>query len=397
MQNLTTVFERFEKFNILLNPDKIQLGLSEVEYCGRTLNSEGMSFSKKKRDKVFDFDKPETQGQLKSFLGLTNYFRRHVPNYSEIANPLEKLTHGYDKRNKRKKIKWTAELNRSFTELQTAVGNCPRLYYHDEKSGDEVFLETDASDYGIGAYLFQVRYKNGKRYEYPICFISKSLNETERKWATIEKEAYAIFYAFQKFEHLIRDIHFVLRTDHENLTYINVNPKQKVQRWKLAIQHYDFDIEHIAGKDNIIADAFSRFCAKPLPTKIQATNTTTLADNIPIVIEPKPVPKVRFMTSSLNQLDVVNESQFEPIATSSIETGSLKSIMKHEEHSNVVLTPMIVTGSEPVIIDADETVNMVKVPTEVVSDKEQSQILSSEDIVVDNDIEESGDGCGKRN
>ena len=74
MQNLTTVFERFEKFNILLNPDKIQLGLSEVEYCGRTLNSEGMSFSKKKRDKVFDFDKPETQGQLKSFLGLTNYF-----------------------------------------------------------------------------------------------------------------------------------------------------------------------------------------------------------------------------------------------------------------------------------------------------------------------------------
>ena len=381
MDNLTTVFERFEKFNILLNPNKIQLGLSEVEYCGRTLNEEGMSFSKKKRDKVFDFDKPETQSQLKSFLGLTNYFRNHVPMYSVIAQPLEQLTHGYDKRNKRKKVKWTEELNRSFYELQTAVANCPQLYFHDEKSGDEIILETDASDYGIGAYLFQVRYVDGIRWEYPISFISKSLNETERKWATIEKEAFAIFYAFQKFEHLIRDIHFVLRTDHENLTYINVNPKQKVQRWKLAIQHYDFDIEHIAGKDNIIADAFSRFCTKPLPKKVQATSTTTLMDNKPIVIKPKSVPRVRFMISSLNQIGVVNEHQSEPIATSSIETGSLKSIMKQKEHSDVVLIPTILTESEPV--------SMIEKSDEDFSDKKRSHVLPSENLVVDNDIEGS--------
>ena len=75
----------------------------------------------------------------------------------------------------------------------------------------------------------------------------------------------------------MRDTQFVLRTDHENLTYIYVNPKQKVQRWKLAIQHYDFDIEHIADKDNIIADEFSRFCTKPPSNKSMSVEAKSTA------------------------------------------------------------------------------------------------------------------------
>ena len=81
----------------------------------------------------------------------------------------------------------------------------------------------------------------------------------ERKWFTIEKEAFAIFYALQKWEHHLRDVKFTLQTDHLNLTYVNSEPKQKVQRWKLAIQSFDFWIEHIPGHDNIVADGLSRF------------------------------------------------------------------------------------------------------------------------------------------
>ena len=67
-----------------------------------------------------------------------------------------------------------------------------------------------------------------------------------------------------KLERLLRDIHFTPRTDHKNLTFINTDFREKVKRWKLAIQHFDFDLEYIKGEINIEADGFSRLC--PLPS-----------------------------------------------------------------------------------------------------------------------------------
>ena len=78
------------------------------------------------------------------------------------------------------------------------------------------------------------------------------------------KEAYVIVYAFQKLEYVLRDMHFTLRTDHKNFLYINEDGSAKVRRWKLAIQEYNFDIEHIAGEENVAADAFSRLCERHL-------------------------------------------------------------------------------------------------------------------------------------
>ena len=139
--------------------------------------------------------------------------------------------------------------------LQDAIYSCPQLYFVDNTT----ILETDASQYGIEAYLYQIIDGNKR----PVAFMSKTLTTAELKWSTIEKEAYAIVFAFRKFEHLLRDVHFTLRTDHRNLTFLNIEAREKVKPWKLAIQHYDFSIEHIKGSDNIVADGFSRFCQFP--------------------------------------------------------------------------------------------------------------------------------------
>jgi hypothetical protein len=242
------------------------------------ISKDGITFSTKKREKVLDFDLPQSQQELKGFLGLCGYFRAHVPHYAELAEPLQVQLKAYDKR---KRIRWSDTSLSAFKSLQTAVANCPKLFFAREEGG-EVIVETDASDYGIGAYLYQ-RFDDGvdkagkpRFREVPIQFLSKSLSKQERRWSTIEKEAYAIFYSLQKWEHLLRDTKFLLRTDHLNLTYMNLNVKQKVQRWKLAIQGFDFDIEHIPGKQNIIADGFSRFCTKKLQV-----------DNLPEVAEEK--------------------------------------------------------------------------------------------------------------
>jgi len=138
--------------------------------------------------------------------------------------------------------------------MKKAICACPKLYFPNTTGA--VCLHTDASDYGIGAYLFQIV----DEVEQPVAFLSRSLKKEQLRWSTPEKECYAIFLSFEKFKHLIQHIKFTLRTDHKNLTYLNLAGSDKVMRWKLLIQQYNFDIEHIPGKDNIVADCMSRLC-----------------------------------------------------------------------------------------------------------------------------------------
>lgn len=149
----------------------------------------------------------------------------------------------------------------AFYDVREAIEACPTLFFLNDT--DEIYLLTDASDYGIGAYLFQTV----EGVEKSIRFMSHSLSEVEGRWSTIEKECYAIFRAFQDMEYLIRDRRFHLLTDHRNLVFMS-NPSgtkgtsEKVLRWRLAIQAYDFDVDHIKGKDNKVADDVSRLVGR---------------------------------------------------------------------------------------------------------------------------------------
>lgn len=263
LERLKIVFDRLEKFNITLNPDKCKFGMDKVEYVGHTIDETGLHFSDEKLEGVANFPIPTTHKQLKSFLGLISYFRDHIENHSTLVHDLQQMITSYCKN---KKLVWTEQNTQLFFQIRDKVANCPKLFFVDEHS--PIVLCTDASNYGIGAYLHQI--VDGK--EQPIAFISKSLTSKQLEWSTIEKEAYAIFFAFQKLEHLIRDTKFLLKTDHENLTFINTCSKEKVRRWKIAIQEYDFDIEHIKGVENIAADVFSRLCPYPEGTTEEEIN-----------------------------------------------------------------------------------------------------------------------------
>jgi hypothetical protein len=249
LSRLRQVFERFRKHNVSLNPDKCRFGLRSVEYVGHTIDETGLSFSTEKLDEVLQIEPPEHGKELRSFLGLASYFRDHIENLATIAKPLQDMLIDYDKK---RKLIWTPQSTKAFLAVKEAIRRCPKLFFMDDNA--PVYLHTDASDYGISGYLFQII--DGT--EVPIAFMSKTLSAEEVRWSVIEKECYAIVVAFRKFEYLIRDKHFTLRTDHKNLTYVNDPPSPKVRRWKITLQEYDFSIEHIPGKDNIAADAFSR-------------------------------------------------------------------------------------------------------------------------------------------
>ena len=254
LRNFETVLQRLKAYNVTLNPTKAEIGLSQIEYVGHTVDGNGITISEERRKHVLDVPLPKTAKDLKSFLGLVSYYRDHLQDHSTIVQPLYQCITPYIPRNK---VKWTKELERLFYQVQESVNKAPPLYFIDYNA--PVYLHTDASDFGIGAHLFQL--KDGK--ELPIAFLSKALNPTEIKWSVTEKECYAIFFALVKYEYLLRDIKFTLRTDHRNLTFLNESFQQKVKRWKIAIMHFNFDIEHIPGKDNVVADALSRLIKIP--------------------------------------------------------------------------------------------------------------------------------------
>ena len=111
---------------------------------------------------------------MRSFLGLSSQFRDHVKDYAKMAKPLhEAITD--NKKNSKSLIKWTPTLEAQFNLLQKKVATCPKLFFLDETS--PVVLQTDASNYGMGAYLYQL--VDGVKH--PIRFISRGFNNVELK------------------------------------------------------------------------------------------------------------------------------------------------------------------------------------------------------------------------
>ncbi len=148
--NLRKVFERMRKHKLTLNPKKCKFGLSTVQFVGHELSGETISFSLEKKRTVLDFPLPKTVKALHSFLGLANYFRSHIRNHSSKTAVLNKMI---SVGNKNKVLQWTTETIAAFENLKTDIANCPSLYFLDPDL--PVCLETDASDYGVGGYLFQ--------------------------------------------------------------------------------------------------------------------------------------------------------------------------------------------------------------------------------------------------
>ena len=274
LERLETVFKRFKKRNIFLKASKCKFGLPIVEYVGRTISKEGLSMSTKKINSVLDFPKPTVNTQLRSFLGLANYFKDFVPNHSNVVSPLFKMID--HSATKQTSLKWTKEGDAAFKTIQQLIADSPTLHFIHPTA--PIVLMTDASDYGIGGYLYQV-VDNIKQL---VALVSKALTSTQLAWSVIQKEAYAIFFCCTHLDAMLRDRKFTILTDHKNLTFIKQASNPMIVRWHLALQELDFDIQFVAGVDNEIADAMSRLCINNKPPK---TNEYILASiDTPYVI-----------------------------------------------------------------------------------------------------------------
>ncbi|GBG74629.1 hypothetical protein CBR_g19036 [Chara braunii] len=185
---------------------------------------------------------------MRSFLGMTGYYRNFVENYSIVAAPLTDLT-CLDT-----PWEWTERCEAAFRHLKHALTHYEVLKLPDP---DKPFIVTmDASEYGIGAVLAQ---HEGKKLR-PVEYMSKKMPSQKLAKSTYEKELYAVYKALTHWRHYLLGRFFILRTDHHTLRWMRTQPvlSDALKRWIEVIEQYDFEPQYIKGEYNKVADALSR-------------------------------------------------------------------------------------------------------------------------------------------
>ena len=280
---------------------------------------------------------PKSRKQVRSFLGLVNYYRDIVVRRSDISAPLTKLT------SNKVPFKWTNVEEEAFHKLKLAISKETMLNY---PNFSKVFeIHTDASDKQLGAVIAQ----EGK----PIAFYSRRLTSAQEKYTTTERELLAIVETLKEFRNILLGQKIIVHTDHQNLRYKNFNT-DRVMRWRLILEEYGPDLQYIQGKKNVVADALSRLqmenedsplTLKPMDEeecKLQMIdqNPAQLLNKMEIMESPKFPNKTR--QELFYQYQIANAIEDEEIEENPVDLShikqkqdqapSLKNLVKENKH-----------------------------------------------------------------
>lgn len=288
---LRVVLDRFREANLTINLSKSRFFRKQLKYLGYIVDENGLRTDPEKVRAIEEFPTPTCRKDVKRFLGTASYYRRFIKDFSTIAGPLNALT----STRKGKTFQWSAEAERAFIGLKTALMSAPVLSCPDF---DHPFaIHCDASDFGIGGTLTQTI--NGE--EHPIAYFSRSLTPCERNYSATEREALAVVNVVEHFRpYLEGSTQFKIYTDHASLKwFLNLkNPTGRLERWGCRLSPYNFIIEHRKGVDNVVPDALSR--AVQTAATVPATSDAWYLNIVKRCQEnPKTCPNFQFTNGKL--------------------------------------------------------------------------------------------------
>lgn len=251
IQRLEEVLNLCRDYGLEINFKKCQFLKRRVEFLGHVIENHEVSPSPAKVEALKKFKLPANLKELESFIGLANYFRKFVPNFSIIAKPLTDL------RKKGQKFEIKDEQIASFDAIKDALCKKPTLRIFNQRLETEV--HTDASMHGYGAVLLQRAPDDGCLH--PIYFMSKKTTDAEKKYSSYELEVLAIIEALKKFRVYLLGLHFKLVTDCNAFTKTleKKDLSTRVARWVLLLEEYDYEVEHRSGSQMRHVDALSRY------------------------------------------------------------------------------------------------------------------------------------------
>ena len=255
VEDVRKVLRRLNDAGLRINPDKCQFWQKKVLFLGHEVTEKGIQPDHSKVESIIKFEKPKLVKDLRRFLGMVNFYRRNIPHAANIQRRLQCLI-TTNKKNDKTVLKWTADAEQAFTDFKKALARAAILAHPHPNA--EIILSTDASDTAIGATL-QQKVHDRKQ---PLAFFSRKLSDTERKYATYDRELLAIFAAIKHFYHQLEGRIFAIETDHRPLqfafTSANEKASPRVKRQLNFISEFTTDIRYIKGKSNIPADVLSR-------------------------------------------------------------------------------------------------------------------------------------------
>ena len=248
LENLEIIFERLRSANLKLKPKKCVLFQNEVSFLGHIVSADGVRCNPDKISAIESWPIPTSVSDVRSFLGISSYYRRFIPDFSSVAYPLTRLTQ------KNRQFEWTDECETAFLTLKRLLTTAPILSY---PSRDDMFvLDTDASAFGVGAVLSQIQ--DGQ--EKVIAYGSKTLSRSQMGYCTTYRELLAVVTFVKQFRHYLYGRPFLVRTDHASLIWLKnfKEPEGILARWISLLETFDFQTQHRKGSLHGNADTLSR-------------------------------------------------------------------------------------------------------------------------------------------
>ena len=256
IERLEAVFKKISDAGLKLKPSKCEFFKKRIHYLGHIVSNKGIETDPKKIEAIVKWPGPRTVHEVRKFLGFTNYYRKFVYKYAQIARPLNKLISGENAKKKYRKVDWEEEQENSFCELKDACTKTPVLAYADYKKPFRV--NTDASERGLGSVLYQKQDDGTFRV---IAYASRSLSKTEKNYNAHKLEFLALKWAVtERFHEYLYGGNFEVFTDNNPLTYVLTSAKLDAtgQCWVASLANYNFKIFYRCGHSNVDADSLSR-------------------------------------------------------------------------------------------------------------------------------------------
>ncbi|GJY84839.1 reverse transcriptase domain-containing protein [Tanacetum coccineum] len=248
LSRLDKMLKRCKDTNLCLNWEKSHFMVKEGIVLGHKISKNGIEVDKAKVDVISKLPHHTTVKGVWNFLGHAGFYRRFIKDFSKISRP---MTHLLEKNTP---FIFSDDCIQAFQTLKKKLTEAPILIAPDWDLPFE--LMCDASDFAIGAVLGQRHEKHFK----PIHYASKTMTEAESRYTTTEKEMLAVVYAFEKFRSYLILNKSIVYTDHSALKYLfaKKDSKDRLLRWVLLLQEFDFNVINTKGAENLAADHLSR-------------------------------------------------------------------------------------------------------------------------------------------
>ena len=236
------------KRSTIVTLSKCEFGKTQVEFLGHVVGGGNISMAPDKVRVVQDWPTPKSPHELRQFLGMCNYYRKFIKNYSEIAKPM------YELLKSNIPYIWSDKCQLSFDRLKLSITSEPVLKLPDDSKPWIIY--SDASGYAVGGVLCQ----DHGRGPQPVLYASHKLSGCELNWPTHDKELFGIVFMIKVCKPYLQGRSVTIYTDHKSLQYVKTQPSlsAKQTRWVQFLDTFDWDVQYKEGKLNVVADAISR-------------------------------------------------------------------------------------------------------------------------------------------